>query len=447
LQADLVVKNGKVVTSTDIFEANIAIDDGVIVAVSKLPITAERYIDARGALVLPGFVDPHVHLGLRAPFEADCKSETPAAAYGGVTTVLTYFRPKGRLSDELDARMKTAQDTSTIDIAFQPAIGTAEQVSEIVDVMKMGVSSFKFLLNRPYLEEKYGTKQPDDGVLYKALVELRKRGGLPKVHCENYEIARQLIPALKATGRNDLAVYDEARPEFCEEEHMQRVALLARVVGTPIYVVHVSIGKGLAIAHAAEGQGVTMYLETCPHYLTLDKDNNSVGIRAKVNPPVRSKENIETLWNGVRHGEIDCIGTDHASGKLEGKEKDIWSADAAFPGLQTYPPIMITEGIRRGITIQRIVEVCCTNNARINLIPRKGAISIGYDGDLTIVDLRRRLRVSRDMLVGSSDYSVYEGMDLIFPHTTILRGQVLVEDGSIVAKPGVGKILKGTTLQ
>jgi dihydropyrimidinase len=442
MQADLVIKNGRIVTGRDIFEADIAIDDGKIVAISKLPLAADTYIDARGDLVLPGFVDPHVHFGLRGPFDTDCRTETPAAAYGGVTTVMVYRSPKGPLVEELKKDIE-AMNLSTVDLAFQPTIGIAQQVDEIPSVMNLGISSFKFLLTRPDLEERMGKKQPDDGVVYKALVALRDRGGLPKFHCENYEVARQLIPNLKASGRNDLAVYDEARPEFCEEEHMQRIALFARVVGVHIYVVHLSIGKGLEIAHAAHGQGVTMYLETCPHYLMIDRDS-PVGVKAKVNPPVRSKENIEMLWRGIAQGAIDCIGTDHIPGKLEGK-KNIWSAEAGFPGLQTYPAIMMTEGMRRCIPIQRIVEVCCENNAKINLIPNKGSISIGCDGDFAIFNPKRKMKVSPDMLKGSSDYSLYEGMKLVFPHTTILRGQLLVEDGNLVAKAGAGRMVKCVT--
>lgn len=441
--ADLVVRNGKVVTRTGIIEADIAVDYGKISTISKLPLSGDKTIDAKGNLVLPGFIDPHVHLGLRFPIESDCRTETPAAAHGGVTTVMSYVMPRTSMKDEIDNVIQAASRNTCIDIAFQSAVSTVEQISEIESVMNKGASSFKFFLSRPDLEERYGIKQPDDGVIYRAFTELSKWGGLPKAHCENFEISKQLIPALKEAGRNDLAAWNEARPDFCEEEGMQRIALIAKATNMPVYIVHLSIGAGLDIANSARAQGVRIYLETCPHYLTIDKDDTSVGIKGKINPPLRSKDNIEKLWTGIANGSIHCIGTDHIPTKLENKVGDLWSTQAAFPGVQTFLPIMLTEGVvRRGVPIERIVEVCCYNNAKINMIPNKGSIEVGYDGDLVIVDLDHRVKMSTEVLKGASDFSLYDGKELVWPITTILRGQVLLEEGELITKPNTGRVLK-----
>ena len=187
-----------------------------------------------------------------------------------------------------------------------------------------------------------------------------------------------------------------------------------------------------------------MYLETCPHYLTLRANDPKLKILEKINPPLRTQDDIEKIWEGIKMGYVHCIGTDHCACKKDKKmgNGDIWSALPAFPGVETMFPIMITEGLRRGLSLEKIAAICSTNAARIHGIQNKGAVKVGNDGDLVIVDLKKKVKVTPDILHGYSDFSMYEGMDLIWPKMTICRGNVIVKDGEIVGKAGMGRMVK-----
>jgi dihydropyrimidinase len=246
-------------------------------------------------------------------------------------------------------------------------------------------------------------------------------------------------------GRVDLAAWTESRPEFNEDDATHKVCVYAKQTGCRLYVVHLDTAVSLQRVIQARQEGAKVYAEACPHYLTLSKDD-SFGVLGKVNPPLRDKERMAMLWKSLAEGHIDCVGTDHVAGKTSEKigKGDIWSALLGFPGVETMLPVMLSEGVNKGrISLERVVEVCSYNTARIfNLYPRKGTIAIGSDADLAIVDLHKKVKVSPDILHSTSDYTLYDGWTLEgWPTSTMVRGKVVMQDGNVAAKPGTGVYL------
>lgn len=211
----------------------------------------------------------------------------------------------------------------------------------------------------------------------------------------------------------------------------------------PLYAVHTTVGTHREVVDWARREGVEVS-ETCVSYLTLTRDS-TIGVLGKVNPPLRSRMRQEALWRSVRDGYIQCIGTDHAVHKKEKKvgEGDVWSAWPGFPGSETMLPLMLSEGFhRRGLPLERIVEVCSYNTARIHGIPNKGDLAVGYDADVVLVDMKKEVKLSTDILHGASDFTLYEEWQVKgWPIMTILRGNVIVEEGSMVGKPGLGQVV------
>ncbi|MFW9802400.1 MAG: dihydroorotase family protein [Candidatus Thorarchaeota archaeon] len=447
MRVDTVVKNCRIVSSNEVVSAGLGIDDGKVVVVasdSKLP-EADRVIDCKGNFVLPGAIDPHVHFGSYFPFNQDCRTETEAAALGGITSVMHHLIDKGSYSKIFDDHKRMAEENSLIDFAFHFAVMSETHLAELDDYVRDGTTSFKFFMAyRGEEGEQIGITAADDGLLYEGFRKIGKIGypGLPLIHAENVEIAYRLKAKLIEDGRRDLAAWSEARPNFCEEENVVRAASIARFVGSPLYVVHVSTGESVEAIHRLK-RSMPIFAEATPHHLTLTNDMD-LGVLGKVAPPLRGKKSIETLWWGVGNGTIDCIGSDHAPITRENKGEDIWNAPPGFPGMGLILPIMITEGVKKGrINLEKVVEVCSYNTAKVfGLYPRKGDLKVGFDADLAVIDLDKSIRFKPEILPSVGDFSTYEGMDLFgWPTFTMVRGNIIVEDGELVGKSGIGQYI------
>lgn len=454
---DLIVKNGKIVTPENVVEGGIAIDDGKIISIAtdqKLP-DADKTVDAQGNVIFPGCIETHSHLGLYKPFDKDVLTETAAAACGGVTTNMTCVINDRPYKDVLPMLAKVCNDLSTIDVVLYAAM-SEKHLSEIPYCISYGITGFKHFLNRPEYgkggEIDFGAEYLDDGQVFESIEKIRDLGGIPMFHCENYELIRKIKERVMHSGpnRKDLAGWAEARPDFCEHEDMMQVTWYAKQTKSPIYIVHASHGGFTEIVDWTRRQGVEASFETCTSYLSLavdEKEAKKVGVLGRVNPPIRYSNDREKLWQGIKEGYIHTIGSDHTPTTKKDKmgKGTIWTAGhAAMANTELLLPIMLNEGYhKRGVSLEKIAEVCSYNASQIFGIPNKGSLSIGYDGDLIIVDLKKMRKVSTDVLHGSTDFTPYEGWKMKgWPIMTISKGEVIVEDGQIIGKPGHGKHIR-----
>ena len=460
---ETVVKNGKIVTAEGIITGSgIGIDKEKIVAIAnenELP-PAKRVIDAQGNYIMPGVLDPHTHPGPYRPFDQDIASESKSAAAGGVTSKLGIMKVTRmgqkfkEISEPKDVvpfakvfplARKIVDELSTIDVGFTLAVQSDQHAAEIPQFARAsGVTSFKF-----YVGYKDATKWTamiglpttwDDGTLYYGMESIAKIGGVACFHAENNMINRILTERVMKSGKKNLAAWEDRSPDFAEAYDINRVAYLARLLGTRIYPVHVSSGMGLDECKRAKDLGTNLIAETCPHYLMVSKFADPPGELAKVNTPVRDKKNHEALWKGVQNGDIDCIGSDHVPCYRRNiyVKGDIWKSKAGFPSIALILPLMLSEGVNKGrISFPRLVEIMCKNTAKtFGLYPKKGAIQVGSDADLVVVDLRKEDRVSYKKLHSDSDVSIYEGKLVKgWPILTMLRGEIIYKDGKIIGKP------------
>jgi len=457
---DVVIKNCKIVTPKDVVTAGVAVNEGKIVSVAKdslLP-KANRTIDAGGNYILPGIIDQHVHLGAYHPLKDDIK-DTGAAACGGVTTIgnsvgilattcTDSYKPK------LKEWIQTYNKYALVDAIFHVHIISDAHIKEIVDYARdFGVTSYKFVptYRGPDGEKLFGVPvAATDGDLwlgFKAVREALEYGYSARamVHCENIDVINKLRQKLmeKKPDATDLATWMDSRPKFVEALDIERVVSIAKITNTPIYIVHLSSDVGVDAVAKAKAEGVNIVAETCPSYLTLTKDA-PIGTYGKVMPALKDKESVMRLWQGLRDGTIECIGTDHCTTMKDMKEGSIWTAAPGFSGVETLLPIMLSEGVNKGrITLEKLVEVCCYNNARyFGIYPKKGSISIGSDADLVIVDLNKKVKITSDKLHWISDFCIFEGWEVKgWPMLTMVRGNIVMEDGNIVSKPGSGKYI------
>jgi len=263
------------------------------------------------------------------------------------------------------------------------------------------------------------------------------------LHCENIDIIHRLQPEIRdKEHREDLAAWTDSRPGWTEALDIERVAAIAKIVKGPIYIVHLSSAEGVDAVARAHKEGVDIIAETLPTFLTLTK-YSPLGPLGKVNPPLRDEKSIERLWEGIKTGIVQCVGSDNATARKNMKQ-DIWDGCPGLPSIETYLPVMLSEGVNKGrITLEKLVEICCRNNAQaMGLYPRKGTIETGSDADLVIVDLNKSVTLRADTLHQFADYTPYEGWQITgYPILTMLRGNVVMQDGKLLVDSGVGKYL------
>jgi len=450
MQIEKLIKNGKlVIPKKGIKKQNIAISNGKIIALldPSLSIKSNKVIDVNGNYILPGIIEPHAHID-------NCRgdkcylTETRSAAIGGVTTVLTYVTNDGSY-DELFKKIKKAGNMQAyVDFSTHFCLTSQEQINDIEKyINKYGVSSFKFFMNFRGEEGKHvGIVTPiDDGFMFNCFLTLGKYGNaVACIHAENIEIGWILREKLKNKGRKDLLAWEESKPDYVEAEAISRAIYLGQIANCPIYIVHISSKKGLDEIRNYRARGYkNIYAETCAHYLKLTSDSD-IGVMGKTSPPLRYKEDIENLWQGIVDGTIDTVGSDHVPRKRSTKKGNIWEASGGYPGVATLLPLLLSEGVnKRGISIEKIAEITSYNVAKIfNLYPRKGTIEIGSDADLTVVDLELEKEVKWNELGSSSDYTIYEGEKFRgWPVKTLVRGEIIMENGQIKDKIGYGKFI------
>jgi dihydropyrimidinase len=448
--ADLFVKGARVVKPDAVVECGLAIRDGVVVAALApgQTVDARRTIDAGGRYVLPGLLDTHLHLGTAAQsFAGDCASESRHAVTGGVTTLLPFVITRGSYVEVLGEMQKAVAAGSLVDMVFHAIIIRAAQIEEIPRVAhEFGVRSFKtFMAYKGREISPSGIQGMGDDQIFSVFRQVAKiPGGIAIVHCENMEVIDLHQQPFIAANRQDTAAWSDARPVFGELEAIRRMVAFAEAVGIDLLIPHMGVGLGSEfLRQKAWGRG-RVATETCPHYLLFDKDTDR-GVMGKVNPPLRSVEHVEALWQRLVDGTVDVLGSDHCPFTKAVKGTDIWSARAGITaGSAMILPVLLSEGVRRGrLTIQRVVELTSANAARLfGLYPRKGALEVGSDADLVIVDLDREVKVDLRTLNSVVDFSPYEGwVARGWADTTIAGGQVVYEKGEVVAERPRGRYL------
>ncbi|MBI2954053.1 MAG: amidohydrolase family protein [Chloroflexi bacterium] len=452
MSVDCLLKNARlVVPRQGIVEASVGIKDGVIAAIYRgsdadMPSAqGAKVIDVGGRYVLPGGIEAHSHIGRRS-WTDEFRRETGAAAKGGITTFFNFLGRTDSYGNHFDQIDKAGQECSYVDFALHFGIMSNVHLTEMEEyVAKYGVRSFKFYMAYKGEEGKtIGVEGCDDGLLFDGFAQIAALDkGVACVHAENIEVAWRFKDRLVAQGRDDLAAYSESRPNFCEAENVHRAYYFGQVTGCPVYVVHLSTREGLDAVREWKQKFAAAYVETCPHYLTHTMDT-PLGKIAKVNPPLRTEADNEALWGGLLDGTIDTVASDHVAAMKQTKLGSIWETPPGFQGTSTILPVLLSEGVnKRGLSIQRVAELTSYNAARIfNLYPRKGTIQVGSDADFTVIDLNLEKAVRAEEIGSFSDYTVYEGQVFKgWPVLTMVRGEVVMQDGQIVGREGHGRYL------
>jgi dihydropyrimidinase len=442
---DVVVSGGTVVGPRGLADLDIAIQGTVVAAVGRDLGPSRRTIDGRGRIVLPGLVDPHVHLGIQHPFPDEVRTETAAALTSGVTTLGLFLRDlHNPYSPQLPAIKETYEANAYTDAFFHLQLFIEGHLEELHRDLGFGITSFKF-----YMCGLPGViPSVDDGFLLAGFrgVAALGRTAIACVHAENQAIVdRASAEVRRVKGTGTLADWTASHPVEAEVEAIHRAALLARFAGCPLYVVHLSSALGLDAARSLKRGTPEVYLETTTPLLAVD-NQNPVGLLAKLSPPVRTPADRESLWTGVRDGTIDTVGTDNISRSRAAKraEDGLHGALTGTPGLATHLPILLDEGYHgRQIPLETIARVACEGPARVfGLYPRKGTIAPGSDADLVIVDLACERTVDAKSWHSFADFSIVEGRRLRgWPETIIKGGEVVVWQNELLVTPGVGRYL------
>ncbi len=456
---DTVIHGGRIATADAVVEADIGITGETIAAIGH-DLHGARIIDATGMLILPGGVDAHVHLSL-APGEEtegdgphwvdDFASGSAAALAGGITTVgnMAFPAPGEGPRATLAREGALVRAQAIADIFLHPVLGalTPETLDDIPRLQTIGCASVKiFLVAHDF--DRQGT----------AVLEAVRRAGasglLTLLHCEDHAIIADATARLLADGRGAPRHYGEACPVVSEVVATQRAVAIAEATGAPVYIVHLSSARALAVCAEAQARGLPVYVETRPLYLHLTQERLAEpdGPKYIGQPPLRTRADVDALWAGLRAGSIHTVCSDHAPWSLAAKLDPALTVADPRPGvenLQTLRPMLYSEGVRTGrLSLERFVALTATNAAKLmGLYPRKGTIAVGSDADLVIFDPAYTRTVDAAMLKSKADYSVYEGWEVTgWPTWTLSRGEVVFRDDAVCGQPGRGLLLdRGTT--
>ncbi|RPI85511.1 MAG: dihydropyrimidinase [Chloroflexi bacterium] len=450
---DLVIRGGTVINSTGIHNVDIGIQNGTIIEMAP-GLSGREQIIASGYLVLPGGVDPHVHLEMQAGVTSTSdtwETGSRAAAFGGTTTIIDFVEPyysSQPLMEAFNQRLAETSGKAAVDFGFHMTLCDANQLTlkQIPAVAESGMHSFKVYTTY----EDFHLKDPDLLTVFRAV---REAGGMVIVHAESDAIIQDAVQRLRIAGRLDTADFPESRPAIAEKEAIERVLTLANYTGTPVYIVHISTAAGAkAVDHARNG-GQEAWGETCPQYLLLDdtciKSGGFEGAKFVCCPPIRSRDENTALWSALKSGQLHTIGTDHCAFNFQEQKEmgrdSFLKIPPGLPGIELRLALIYTYGVRTGLlSLNQFVDLCCTSPARLfGLYPKKGDLIPGADADIVLFDPNHLTTITQSILHENVDYTPYEGLQLEGRvHTTILRGRVLVRNGEWAAESSLGEYQK-----
>lgn len=436
ITADLVIHNGIVVTPDSAVPASVAIKDEKIIAVGAADAMppAQETLDAKGLHILPGAIDVHVHFRDPGyPNKEDWESGTAAAAFGGVTTVFDMPNtiPPTGTAEILAAKHKIAAEKAHVDFGLYGLLGD-DTIENVPDLVKGGVIGFKL-----YMGNTFGKiPSPSTGAMLEAFEVVAETGKRISLHAETNTIMERRQTRLTQAGRHDPLAHIASRPAVVAIEAVSRACILSEWTGARIHILHISSADELRPLREAKARGVDVTGETCPQYLFLSTDDYErfAGV-IRVNPPVREKENQEPIWAALADGTVDMIATDHAPHTPEEKTRnDIWAVDCGFPGVETQMPAMLTEVNAGRMSISDYVRWSAFNPAKTwGLYPRKGAIQVGSDADLALVDLGREWTIDDAKIQSRSKISPWHGRKVKgLPIHTIVRGRFVMRNRTLM---------------
>lgn len=448
------IKNGRVITATDDYVADIYIEGEKVIAIGKnLEQQADTIIDAKGLLVMPGGIDPHVHLDM--PFMGTFSSDnyetgTRAALFGGTTMVIDFIlQTQGKsLQSALDEWKGRSDNNAVGDYSFHMAVtdfneNTKQEIQTMIE--KEGITSFK-----TFMAYK-GALMIDDRQMIGLMQEVKKHGGLINVHATNGDMIDYLIAKHKAEGKLSPLYHYLSQPEVTEAEASGRFSDMSNYTGCPGYIVHLTCEGALNAVRNATRRNQKVFVETCIQYLILDAslyEKNFEGAKWVMSPPLREKKDQETLWAGINQGLVNVVATDHCPFKWEQKlmgKDDFSKIPNGHPAIENRMELLFSEGVNKGkITLNKYVEVACTNPAKIfGMFPKKGTIAVGSDADIVLFDPNEKHTISVNTHHMNVDYSAYEGWELTGKvKTVLLRGKVAIDNNKCLVEKGYGQFVK-----
>lgn len=455
---DLLIKNGTIVTAKEMYKADIAVNDGKIKAIGTEFDTADfkDVVDASGKMILPGAIDGHTHLFLE--FGGTISSDdyfagTRSAACGGTTTVFDFVNQAAgeNMLDAVKRREALASVDAAIDYSFHVGVSdvtTDEMLDSMEDAVEYGIPSFKV-----FMVYDYGV---DDGSFYKVLTKAKDIGALVGVHAENRDVNNFLVNKYLSEGKTEAWWHYMAKNEMVEGEADVRAVNLAKMAGAPLYIVHLADKMGMQAVTEARLEGYPIFAETCPQYLHFTNEvyKRERGRDFVCSPPMKDQQSQDSLWEGIKNGNISTIATDHCPFKKEEKDWGLVQKDGTPGNFTTIPngcagvenmyPYILSQAVCGKISFSKAVELCATNPSKLfGLDHVKGAIIPGLDADLVIYDPEKEFTVTNEAMHGDTDHTIWEGLKLKgYPEATYSRGRLVYKDGEFLGERGAGKLVK-----
>ena len=455
--ATALIRNGTVLTNAGRKAADVFVERGVIARIGpRLPLQADRVIDASGLLVMPGGIDAHTHLDMPAgdiTSTDDFETGTVAAAVGGTTTVIDFATPEPgeSLLAALGSWKAKAAGKAVVDYGFHMVLRDfSERTAVETDLLagREGVTSFKMFMAYP------GRLMADDGAIAGAMRHTRERGGLVMIHAEDGGAIEALIAEALQRGETAPRFHALTRPPRAEAEATARAVALAALAGAPVFIVHLSCADALEAVRRGRERGVAVVAETCPQCLCLsDAEYERGGFDAAkfvMSPPLRPAPHQDALWRGLAAGDLQTVGTDHCPFGLNDpphKQRgrgDFSKIPNGAPGIETRLMLLWDAGVRAGrITPERFVEITASAPAKVfGLWPRKGTIAEGTDADIVLWNPGKTVVLSASTQHMRVDYSLYEGRTVTgAPETVLSGGEIIVDRGAFVGRAGRGRFL------
>ncbi|MCA0235530.1 MAG: dihydropyrimidinase [Bacteroidetes bacterium] len=449
----ILIKNGRVANASEEFQADIFIEGEHIVAIgANLPYKAEKVIDATGKVVVPGGIDPHVHLDM--PFMGtfssdDYETGTRAALFGGTTMVIDFIlQTQGdSLYNALRVWQQKSVGKAIADYSYHMAVTdfneqTAAEVVQMIE--REGITSFK-----TFMAYK-GALMIDDGQMVQLMQIVKKHGGMVTVHATNGDMIDSLIAQNRAAGNRAPIYHYLSQPEITEAEASARFTDMLHYTGCRGYIVHLTCEGALNAVREATLRNQQVNVETCIQYLVLDAslyEQDFDGAKWVMSPPLREKKDQEALWAGIEQGLVNVVATDHCPFTWEQKQmgkQDFSKIPNGHPAIEHRMELLFSEGVNKGrISLPKFVELSATNAAKkFGMYPKKGTIAIGADADICILDPNKKHTLSAKTHHMRTDYSAYEGFEVTGKvETVMLRGHVAIENEKCHLNAGFGQFV------
>ncbi len=426
---DFVLENALVFVAGKLQPKSVLVRNGKIAAIEQTA-NAPKRIDCRGKILLPGLIDAHVHFRVPgAEYKEDWKTGSSAAVAGGVTTVIDMpnNNPSCTTREALLQKNEIAKADSKCNFSFH--FGASNDNMQELQAAE-GIASIKVFLGA----STGNLLVTDENILRKIFSIAKQRGIIVTVHAEDEEIIKANTAIAKEKGWNHARYHSKIRTCEAEAKAIEKALRLQEEIGNRLHILHVSSAQGLELIKEAKESRDGITCETAPHYLFLTEEaTEKLGNFAKMNPSLKGKEDVNALWKGIRQGVIDLIATDHAPHTKEEKEKSYWEAPSGIPGIETMLPLLLDSVNKEKIELRKVVELCCSNPAKLYGFESKGEIKTGNDADLTLIDLQKKQTIKNGRLKTKCNWSPFATWELQgSPVQTIVAGKVAMQNGNVV---------------